>query len=919
MHKIFYLTLLVLFSADLRAQNLVPNGNFEQDTACPPHFSCITYCSGWSQYTGGGSSDYFNTCAPNIYQNSIPKNYFGYQIPASGNAYAGLYTYAIQATSNYKEYITRGITPLIPSVKYEVSMSVSLANNSTYASDDLGIYFFKNSAVYGSSYSTTVPATPQVWCGTIYDTSNWIRISSIYIPDSTYDHIVIGGFKDYNAMHLTSVNPVVNGAYSYYYIDSVVIRAINDIYAAFDTYTLCTGDSIILPFYTSNVTFRTGNIFKLQLSDSSGNFLSPTEIGTLNDSLAGTIKTIIPNSVIPGDHYKLRVVSTYPSDSGLITFKNIKISKFSFSNLSISPVAALCLGDTLKLKATSANVKYFWTGPNGFMSTDQNTGIINIQSSDSGNYILRFLDTSTGCSIRDTISVTVKSLPASPFTSSSNTLICSADTLKLFSSNTLSGSSYAWSGPNSFTSASQNPFITHPPLTDSGWYHVTATFNGCYVKDSVRVVVNPSPQVSLASNSPVCAPDSLQLFATSTLPGSFGWSGPNSFTSTLQNPVIINTALLNSGRYYLLATSVPGCTVADSIDVTVYPIVPVPSVSSNSPVCTDGYLTLTANSTNVISSWNWSGPGGYTSLQQSAVRSNIKTSDAGIYSLTATDANGCNSLPATAVVSVIQGPSVSAYASPSDTVCTGQPVTMVALPFNAGTPSYLWYRNSMNTGITTANMNTGNLNSNDTFYVQMTASGGMCNTPIASNPVVIHVLPLTPPPIVTITDTPSTNIWSGLDVKFSISSLINGGTKPAYQWKRNGKDIGGAVGDHWEAATLDNNDTVCLLVTSSERCATPKSAMSNCIVLEISTGIDDVKNNSGISIYPNPNNGSFTVETKEPGNFYLYNITGQLVAVYKLTAGKNYIDISDKLSAGTYTGKLVNLNNTVINFKITLQ
>ena len=63
------------------------------------------------------------------------------------------------------------------------------------------------------------------------------------------------------------------------------------------------------------------------------------------------------------------------------------------------------------------------------------------------------------------------------------------------------------------------------------------------------------------------------LTSTSNPPSTaFGWTGPNSFTSTLQNPTIPGATTANSGTYYVTAT-VNSCTSSPAamVDVTVNP------------------------------------------------------------------------------------------------------------------------------------------------------------------------------------------------------------------------------------------------------------------------------------------------------------------------------------------------------------
>ncbi|MCB9251585.1 MAG: T9SS type A sorting domain-containing protein [Flavobacteriales bacterium] len=78
-----------------------------------------------------------------------------------------------------------------------------------------------------------------------------------------------------------------------------------------DAALYCPGDSLVVG-YTSNFSFNTGNVFKLILSDPLGNF----DAGTIElDSVLsiipyGNFRTIIPSTLVSGNQYRLKVVST---------------------------------------------------------------------------------------------------------------------------------------------------------------------------------------------------------------------------------------------------------------------------------------------------------------------------------------------------------------------------------------------------------------------------------------------------------------------------------------------------------------------------------------------------------------------------------------------------------------------------------
>src|SRR5690348_13496096 len=80
----------------LEAQNLVQNPSFEIYSSCPTSFSQIQLATGWENWLL--SPDYFNVCVPNGNPASVPNGFnWSYQVPNTGNAYAGLFTYWTRA------------------------------------------------------------------------------------------------------------------------------------------------------------------------------------------------------------------------------------------------------------------------------------------------------------------------------------------------------------------------------------------------------------------------------------------------------------------------------------------------------------------------------------------------------------------------------------------------------------------------------------------------------------------------------------------------------------------------------------------------------------------------------------------------------------------------------------------------------
>jgi gliding motility-associated-like protein len=448
----------------------------------------------------------------------------------------------------------------------------------------------------------------------------------------------------------------------------------------------CPNDTLDVNYtYYNPDLFQTGNVFKAELSNASGSFVSPVIIGTLTSTnMTGTIKCTLP-SALPGNGYRIRIEATnahfISGDNG----KNIRI------NPPAKPVAAsntpVCSGNNLLLTATTTTggVSYSWAGPNSFSSATQNPSIGNVQTSASGNYIVTV--TLGPCSSKDTETVVINPLPAKPV-AASNSPLCSGTTLSLSATSGTSGVSYSWTGPNSYTSSVQSPSITNAAVNASGDYVVTVTTgNGCSAKDTETVVVNLTPVKPVAtSNTPLCSGNNINLSsATSTSGVSYSWTGPNSFSSATQNAVVNNAGVIASGNYIVTVT-LGLCSSADTeaVLVNLTPVKPV--ATSNSPLCSGNTLSLSATTTTSGISYSWTGPNSFAATIQNNLIINPPVSSSGNYIVTVS-LNGCSSKDTEAVV--VNLSPAKPVASSNTPVCTGGNINLTAVTTTPGI-SYNW-------------------------------------------------------------------------------------------------------------------------------------------------------------------------------------------------------------------------------------
>lgn len=296
------------------------------------------------------------------------------------------------------------------------------------------------------------------------------------------------------------------------------------------------------------------------------------------------------------------------------------------------------------------------------------------------------------------ISLTDPNPPATPVVTT-NAPICSGTTLTLNANSTTSGVAYAWSGPNSFTSSSVNPTISNVTTAATGTYSVTATLNGCVsTAGTASVVINATPAAPVVgSNSPLCYGSTINLTSATSFGGTltYSWTGPNSFTSNVQNPVITNANENASGTYILTITANTGsCSPAPvNTSVTVRPLLTQAQIAGLDTVFVCGFappanasqtLTANLNAGRPFETGLWtvlSKPtGSVTSFGNAAQASTTFTYDkSGLYGLqwAITNDVSCPSTKDTVYFSVVDKPAITQNLSASGTsICAGNPVTI---------------------------------------------------------------------------------------------------------------------------------------------------------------------------------------------------------------------------------------------------
>jgi gliding motility-associated-like protein len=311
-----------------------------------------------------------------------------------------------------------------------------------------------------------------------------------------------------------------------------------------------------------------------------------------------------------------------------------------------APANFFCAGTNITLDAgTGPNiVAYYWS--NG-VTTQTNT------VNSSGIYHVTATDI-YGCEWADSIQVNAAPLPVVEL--GPDVTICQGQNTLLSAPQ---GFSYAWS-----TGQTQQIISA----TAAGTYFVTVTNPGtlCASIDSIVVNVLPVATPALPVTVPLCIGEFTTLDPGAGF-NSYDWStGANSQSISVTTP----------GVYTVTVTNPNGCTSTATTTITNYPAaVAVVSGSNLGCLGTSNQLVATGG----FASYAWS---------NGATTQGILVNGTGTYSVTATNANGCE---ASASITVTFNPLPVLNLPPIDTVCQYQVVTLDA---GAGFSSYIWSQGS---------------------------------------------------------------------------------------------------------------------------------------------------------------------------------------------------------------------------------
>jgi len=222
-----------MFSFGQEAQNLVPNGSFESVDKKPKRLGSIESATGWVSPTGVRADLFTSSKMPDI---DVPTNIYGKEEAKDGINYAGIVAFSYGNKLPRSYVMTKLTAPLKKGMRYCVKFSVSLAEASKYASNNMGMLLSKKP--YGTDAKTSIIEEPSLMH---FDNDqkimtaryNWTEICGVFEAKGGEKFVTLGNFLSNEETKSTRMkkDPKVKAKIiiaAYYYIDNISVTLLSD-------------------------------------------------------------------------------------------------------------------------------------------------------------------------------------------------------------------------------------------------------------------------------------------------------------------------------------------------------------------------------------------------------------------------------------------------------------------------------------------------------------------------------------------------------------------------------------------------------------------------------------------------------------------------------------------------------------------
>lgn len=405
-----------------------------------------------------------------------------------------------------------------------------------------------------------------------------------------------------------------------------------------------------------------------------------------NDYLWSTSQTLNSITVSPTINTTYTVTAT--DINGCKNSDSVQVSINQLPTAIAGSDQTICFGDTATLFADGGNA-YLW-------SNNVSTATNSVSPSVTSDFVVTVTN-QNGCIDRDTLTIYVNQLPN--IQASADTFTCLGQPIQI---SAIGAQNFIWNTGDTGSTLTVNP------ATSSTYSVVGTDGNGCSNIDSVVVLVNTLPNVSLSADTTICIGDSITIVASGG--SSYQWSNGSNSTQQIIAPA-------QPTKYVVTVSNASGCISTDSIQVNLNQL-PIVSAGADTSICIGETAILNAMG-GVLFQWS----NGNSSSFNSVSPNNTTT-----YQVTITDINQCSSIDSV-TVNIWSLPQV--IAGNNQTICEQTQASLSA----TGLGDFVWSTGDTNSTIVV------NVIDTTVFSVTLTDANGCKNSDTTTiftlpNPVV---------------------------------------------------------------------------------------------------------------------------------------------------------------------------------------
>jgi gliding motility-associated-like protein len=302
-----------------------------------------------------------------------------------------------------------------------------------------------------------------------------------------------------------------------------------------------------------------------------------------------------------------------------------------------------CSGSPVTINASGADT-YTW-------STGDNTSTITVSPASNTTYSVSGTNTLTGCtSTVTTTDINVTPLPVASANANPNT-VCTSGNIVLNAGSNVAGSTYTWTTGNGIDAGNQNQGTVTIPATTltTGTYTyslMVTSPEGCIspaASTTVSVIDLPNANFDLSDLS-ICQNSNGSLSINNPQTGvTYDWNIGGTFVNNA-NPANVPGSITSvTGTYTVsVVASISSCTNSATNTLTVNALPTVALVNYSATACENSSAGLEVLNPDGTYNYSWTygsqtvGSGNNISVDP------LTTSTTGMYTVTATDGNGCS-------------------------------------------------------------------------------------------------------------------------------------------------------------------------------------------------------------------------------------------------------------------------------------